>query len=267
MSSSTIAATSAPAPTTGIVLRDANGNIKLFETEAQLFDFTPTSFSDGIYNAVNDYLYDAADGLQSMLLSEKLFDNPEHTKKGMSLLLTKLQQSFDISLDKFEQYLLRNVLVINPSTRLPGDYRAVDPNSRYTAEQEAQVDAEIQELRTKLRAAQHVGQSLKQEAAELASLTQRSELLTTRVEAALQACKKNDVPHLTENAEFVCDTARDMASSMKELANVRSKLGEEENVIQNSVPTTRQLAEEFAHHHQQIKTVPLKELKQLADIL
>jgi kinetochore protein Mis12/MTW1 len=112
-------------------------DLEIFETETEFFGFTPISFVDDVVNAINEYIYAAADSLQNyvenidsgMPLSEihQVSDRNQHVScrilttpsKGVDSILSMFETQVDKNFDKFELYVLRNIFKIPSGTIIP----------------------------------------------------------------------------------------------------------------------------------------------------
>lgn len=148
--------------------------------EESFFGFHPVAFSDEIVQCINDYLWDALEGLEASLMrvthsagkendgSEQVtqgWSNGELLQKGMNQLKCRLQSSADVNLDRLEIYVLRNIL------RIPSGLQGVDDaidgeaateservpimtaeprDTIYTEDDEAAVDDRLAALRNQL---------------------------------------------------------------------------------------------------------------------
>lgn len=138
------------------------------EYETQFFGFTPESFVDGVYNAVNDYVVDCFQELENLFKSEPSLSSAvtEAQLHAESDKMAKnFYQSIDVAFDRFEVYVKNNIFKIPASVLLPED--KVHCNKQFTEEDEKLLDKELEELERKIKAAKYVNSALKQEIKDL----------------------------------------------------------------------------------------------------
>jgi len=139
-----------------------------YEYETQFFGFTPESFVDGVYNAVNDYVVDCFQELENILKSEPLLSSAvteEQLQAESDKMANNFYRSIDVAFDRFEVYVKNNIFKIPANVLLPED--KVHCNHQYTVEDEKQIDKELEELEKKIKAAKYVNSALKQEIKDL----------------------------------------------------------------------------------------------------
>ncbi|CAH3026990.1 unnamed protein product [Porites evermanni] len=139
-----------------------------YEYEIQFFGFTPDSFVNGVYNAVNDYVVDCFQELENLVKSEPSLSgnvNQEQLHEESDKMANNFYKSIDEAFDRFEIYVKKNILKIPPHVLLPED--KVHHDKLYTVEDEKKVDKEIEELERKIKAAKYVNTALKQEVKDL----------------------------------------------------------------------------------------------------
>ncbi|XP_031567833.1 protein MIS12 homolog [Actinia tenebrosa] len=143
---------------------------KNYEYETQFFGFTPKSFVDGVYNAINDYVSDCFKELEKLLSNEPTLTKDctaEQIHQKTDQMLSKFYESMDVSFDRLEIFLMQNIFKIPPNVLLPED--KIHESHNHTKDEEVKMDDEIQELLRKLKAAKYVNKALKQEQKELES--------------------------------------------------------------------------------------------------
>lgn len=181
---------------------EGSGRVSLppMPRETSFFGWHPVVLTQDVVNCVNDYIWDALEGLEASLEREFIVRGAaggedrqlgqgaekeeearqmrlhEALQSGLETLRTRIQYLADVNLDRFEIYVLRNVLRIPKGLRGleqgggggggAADADGVDPDEEYrrseigsvdpaeatyTAEDEDEVDRELAELREELR--------------------------------------------------------------------------------------------------------------------
>lgn len=139
-----------------------------YDYETQFFGFTPESFVDGVYNAVNDYVGDCFQELENLVKSEPSASSDvseEQIHRESEKMIKNFYKSIDAAFDRFEVYVKNNIFKIPANILLPED--KVHHEHQYTAEDKKQIDEELKELERKIKAAKYVNAALKQEVKEL----------------------------------------------------------------------------------------------------
>ncbi|XP_078379450.1 protein MIS12 homolog [Oculina patagonica] len=140
------------------------------EYETQFFGFTPESFVDGVYNAVNDYVVDCFQELENLLKSEE-----------SDKMANNFYRSIDVAFDRFEVYVKNNIFKIPANILLPED--KVHHDHQYTVEDEKEIDKELEELERKIKAAKYVNSALKQEVKDLDNAQEQLDNFEKQIDA------------------------------------------------------------------------------------
>lgn len=147
-----------------------------YPEEARFFGVCPLRFIEDILNAVDDYINDAVDeaekdlaasmpptsaiaasrgGAKKIAAAASAASRSAAVTQCCDALVDLLRRKFDIHLDLFEMYALRNIF------RVPSDLQEgsmddmLAPTTAYTEEDEEQVDLRLEDLRTQIREARH----------------------------------------------------------------------------------------------------------------
>jgi len=174
-----------------IVMDPSSKKTREYEYETQFFGFTPDSFVNGVYNAVNDYVIDCFQELEDLIKSEPSLSGSatqEQLHAGIDKMTKNFYKSIDESFDRFEIYVKKNILTIPPHVLLPED--KVHSDHLYTMEDEKKVDKEIEELERKIKAAKYVNTALKQEIKDLDNAQEQLENFGKQMDAIQDAFKE-----------------------------------------------------------------------------
>lgn len=220
--------------------------VETYVREAQLFGFTPLSVCDSIVNAVNDILYDGVDGVQRALREKGILPatNEEEATRRMNLFLGKLQDAVDDSFDRFELYVLNNVLRVPLNARLPGDTAIAAAPS---ADEDAALCEQVVHARSKLRQMRAFGQALRSEMEAVTAMERLLSIRSAHLDAFAAVCKQHQgttvstaaavalhaqrhrcaltaaglfrhtVYPLSESVAFLCDDARQTIETVAQL--------------------------------------------------
>ncbi|XP_058951376.1 protein MIS12 homolog [Pocillopora verrucosa] len=163
-----------------------------YDYETQFFGFTPESFVDGVYNAVNDYVGDCIQELENVIKSEPSVscDVSEETLHRESEKMIKgFYKSIDAAFDRFEVYVKNNIFKIPANILLPED--KVHHKHQCTVEDEKQIDEELKELERKIKAAKYVNAALRQEVKDLDSAQEQLDNFENHIDAVQKAFEGN----------------------------------------------------------------------------
>jgi len=194
----------------------------LFAREEQFFGFSPSTFLDGVVNCVTDYTADALDAAENRLKEEKTVKNKEaekQTEQSLNKVLEIYKKNIDQNFDKFELYVLNNVLRIPEHVVLPKASRSVPAVP--TSAQESKLDEDIEVLRKKIAAAKYVNNSLRQQnerlAKEVVDLTPHAE----KLRAISQLCAHTkDMPAAMEKIVASAAELAKLLETVKEATEV-----------------------------------------------
>lgn len=196
------------------------------EYEAQFFGFTPEPFVNGVYNAVNDYVADCFQELETQIKSEPSMSSnasQEQLRVESEKMIKNFYRSMDGAFDRFEIYVKKNILKIPPHVLLPED--KVQDGHQYTVEDEKEIEKEIDEIERKIKAARYVNSELKQEREELDFALAQLEGLSKQMDEIQDAFKesggiKKSIISVHEKAEKVHDLiAEGINSGMLQVQN------------------------------------------------
>ncbi|KAJ1729961.1 hypothetical protein LPJ61_003269 [Coemansia biformis] len=116
------------------------------------FGFLPISFIDEIINAANDTIYRATDALCKFVEQEQ--GSGEATSQAINKVETLLEHAVDKNFDKFELYALRNLFNVPRGLEdyIVMPHRSADATGgpAVFAEDEAELDRELEEVRREL---------------------------------------------------------------------------------------------------------------------
>lgn len=175
-----------------------------YEYEIQFFGFTPDSFVNGVYNAVNDYVVDCFQELENLIKSEPSLSsnvNQEQLHAESDKMANNFYRSIDEAFDRFEIYVKKNILKIPPHVLLPED--KVHSDDLHTVEDDKKIDKEIEELERKIKAAKYVNIALKQEIKDLDSAQEQLDNFGKQIDIIQKSCKG-----LKENIAFTHNEAK-----------------------------------------------------------
>jgi hypothetical protein len=116
--------------------------------EERFLGFDPAHFIDDVHNVATDYAADCIDKVEEELLNDPVV-GPMHAEmlsKGVEKAYDMVKQRLDVNFDKFELYCLRNIFSVPENIDLEATMQLAQPpqiKHRYTAQQEADLDAEV----------------------------------------------------------------------------------------------------------------------------
>ncbi|KAK6195748.1 hypothetical protein SNE40_001109 [Patella caerulea] len=136
--------------------------------DTQLLGFTPKSFCNGIYNAMNQYLVDGLEAMKNYLISRHgdVMSNDD-LNDGVLNIQQKVMEEFDTTFDKFEVYAFNNVMNVPSHAVLPEDEIQLKP----VAPENENIELQIKELKESILAIKLANANAQQEL-ELAVTTQ-----------------------------------------------------------------------------------------------
>ncbi|XP_013406508.1 protein MIS12 homolog isoform X2 [Lingula anatina] len=185
------------------------------EYETQFFGFTPKSFTDGVYNAVNEYLTDCLEVVEKYIIQEFSAVIPAETvRECTQQLLPVFVKTFDKAFDKLENYLLCNIFHIPNNVLLPEDK---PQEFQYTELEQEEIDRDLETLRQKIRNAKYVNACLEQELKDIATVQEQYDKMLTLLERLEKTTMSAGVPDLKESLVFTCDKVRALNIRIQEL--------------------------------------------------
>ncbi|KAK9317700.1 Mis12 protein-domain-containing protein [Lipomyces starkeyi] len=128
------------------------------------FEYPPIALLDDIINAVNNILYKCTSAIEAFLQTQPPCANipDEEIEVGTAKLETLLEGAVDRNFDRFELYVLRNVLAV-PDDVADGWMRlSHHRNIDYSVSHE-HLDIRLLNLRKTLQASYHVNERLREE--------------------------------------------------------------------------------------------------------
>lgn len=143
--------------------------------EERFLGFDPAHFIDDVHNVATDYAADCIDKVEEELLNDPVV-GPMHAEmlsKGVEKAYEIVKQRLDVNFDKFELYCLRNIFAVPEHVDLEATMQLAQPpqiRHRYTAQQEADLDAELRDLRQNLCASIVVQERMLKETNQLSAL-------------------------------------------------------------------------------------------------
>lgn len=189
--------------------------VYLEEYETQYFGFTPKSFCDGVYNAVNDYLHDCLNVVESYLHQEfKNIVTDEQVRLATQKLIPMFRKTFDKAFDKLETYLLTNIFHIPNNVLLPEDQCQ---SQRYTEEDELELEKELEDLQQKIVNAKYVNKCLEQELKDIEEIQLKYNKLLEQLQSMENVCEKAGVPNVKEAIVFTSDKVKRLHSVINNL--------------------------------------------------
>ncbi|KAJ2743568.1 hypothetical protein GGI20_003650 [Coemansia sp. BCRC 34301] len=182
------------------------------------FGFLPISFIDEIINAANDTVYRATDALSKFV--EKEQGSSEATSQAVNKAETLLEHAVDKNFDKFELYALRNLFNIPRGLEdyiiMPHRRADVSSGPAVFAEDEADLDKELEAVRRQLVANNLLKTKLQCDIAKVERGTRRLRVLNEQLHISEIAQKI-----LTEPVSVV---AADMRAQVGEITRLVDQL-------------------------------------------
>mmetsp|Transcript_7118 Transcript_7118/g.24744 ORF Transcript_7118/g.24744 Transcript_7118/m.24744 type:complete len:277 (+) Transcript_7118:174-1004(+) len=159
-----------PSAPAGVTVSEAQEELRRSE---KFFAFSPIRFVDDVYNCTSHYLKHGLDQMENVLLEDqetRIYS--DDIKKGVTSLHKKLFRSLDRNIDKFELYIIRNILKIPKHLDLSSDNKEMNWTGESAAaggsvEDEQMLDEELRELRRKIHSAQFVNRAMKGKLSEI----------------------------------------------------------------------------------------------------
>eukprot|EP00033_Pygsuia_biforma_P002444 GCRY01002710.1.p1 GENE.GCRY01002710.1~~GCRY01002710.1.p1 ORF type:complete len:239 (+),score=31.19 GCRY01002710.1:156-872(+) len=190
---------------------------RTFLKETTFFGVTPEHFFNSIINAVNDYLCDSIDALENALL-ENAEENSERIVKGCDELLSQWQASFDRNFDKFEMYILKNILHF-PETA----FIHTCENETHTAHFPT-----INQLAETQRDILRVSRETKAMERQLAILSKMETILTNHCKrlVSLLHSECQDLQHLAKIVDAVSSNLRTLSTLIPSVTSLAKSLKE-----------------------------------------
>lgn len=104
-------------------IQDPNKNLLMMEEySTQYLGFTPKSFCNGIYNAMNEYLSECIKAVMEFMTTEfNDIISTHQVEVGIAKILSYYSDVFDKQFDRFELYLYKNIFNIPSNVLLPED--------------------------------------------------------------------------------------------------------------------------------------------------
>lgn len=171
--------------------------IDVEEYETQFFEFTPQSFSDGIYNCMVSYIFEGFQKLQQDLLDAYPdLVTANQNQKASEIIFPKIMQTLDAVFDKLMVYLSSNIFCIPLHVLLPeDDMQHVSP---MTKENEVALIEEINKLKQEVINTKFHNARLKQELQDLSVVQERWQSFIQTVKQNQQLLQDRGVTSLEE---------------------------------------------------------------------
>ncbi|KAG7169025.1 protein MIS12 homolog [Homarus americanus] len=129
--------------------------------EAQFFEFSPSSFLEGVKGIILDRLCEAVDHLESHLSKVQGEGLPhEEVQQGINLLRQQTDTNFTKTFQKFESHILESIMNVPPHILLPTDMeQATQPSTSEIIK----VNTEIEKLHMELKNEKYLHAKLEEE--------------------------------------------------------------------------------------------------------
>ncbi|XP_014777660.1 protein MIS12 homolog isoform X2 [Octopus bimaculoides] len=175
-------------------------NMKVEEYATQFFGFTPKSFCNGVYNAVNDYIMECMKAVETYL-TEKCSDSlsEDQIETGTDLILHQYMDTFNRTFERFECYVLKNIFSIPSYILLNEDTPQMH---QYTPQEESLLDAEIDDLKMKVWVLKGANAKLRNCLSEMEQSSKDVDLATVRLAALQDLMSKSGVSHPHESLQL-----------------------------------------------------------------
>lgn len=211
------ATTSGSSISDGIQAVDSVMTFNEQEYETQFFGFTPKSFTDGLYNAIFDYMADYMDVMMASVNTECGFNIPDEEIRAILLRIrASISPDINKTFDKFEDYLTMNVFNIPSHVLLPEDI--IHGLKMESKEDIEKMEQEIKELHDQIDAKKYVNECLRKELEEADFVCSNLDFVHKNQETMLNAV--NSVAH-----EKGISSIRDiLRTSAVQLATLESEL-------------------------------------------
>ncbi|XP_032833506.2 protein MIS12 homolog isoform X2 [Petromyzon marinus] len=131
----------------------SDDNLMMYET--QHFGFTPQSCLDGMYNAVQEYIYSMLKAGEDCVLEyvarrASHSSSLEKVRQGTQLLIDHMKSHLDMTFELIELYIAERVFTVPPGVLLPEDRPHAAPLAN-DADEERRLNAKLAELRSRHR--------------------------------------------------------------------------------------------------------------------
>ncbi|CAI9727459.1 protein MIS12 homolog [Octopus vulgaris] len=202
-------------------------NMKMEEYAAQFFGFTPKSFCNGVFNAMNDYIIECMKAVETYL-TEKCSDSlsEDQIETGTNLILHQYMDTFNRTFERFESYVSKNILSIPPYILLNEDTPQMN---QYTQQEESLLDAEIDDLKMKVWALKGANAKLRNCLSEMEQSSKDVDLATARLAALQDLMSKSGVSHPHESLQLTYENIEKgkkliekLVQESEEMANPRT---------------------------------------------
>ncbi|XP_062589955.1 uncharacterized protein LOC134251570 [Saccostrea cucullata] len=192
------------------------------EYECQYLGFTPKSLINGEYNAVITSLKEGLSTMEAFINEEfGSAISPEKTKQALETVQSVLVEKLDKRFDQLESYLLRNVFNIPEDLVLPED--RVQMTHPTSPEEDSQIEADMEQLRTHITAVRYGNESVRQQITEIDNLQKHADSTLLYLQKLESSASDTGVLGIKDSLSFVLDKTKDLMSSVNGLQDQRTK--------------------------------------------
>eukprot|EP01104_Vermistella_antarctica_P004374 TRINITY_DN14830_c0_g1_i1.p1 TRINITY_DN14830_c0_g1~~TRINITY_DN14830_c0_g1_i1.p1 ORF type:complete len:272 (+),score=75.47 TRINITY_DN14830_c0_g1_i1:210-1025(+) len=236
--------------------------------EHELFKFAPVSFVNNVINATNDHLCDGIDALEEALLEQpEAKGREERVTQGVNKVHTALQQKFDRNMDKFELYVLRNILKVPQGMEEP--LAELEVKEKYSEADENQLDSQLADLHNKLLATKYIAYSRQKQLDNALQESTYYEQCALRLAQIMEGPEGNRINQLREIKHLLADATAVHSSIQRTEATLAQREaalsgGAKAMDVSGSGATSSTPASSFAIQHGDLHISSLENLVGLA---
>ncbi|XP_067670576.1 protein MIS12 homolog [Haliotis asinina] len=192
------------------------------EYETQYFGFTPKSFSNGVYNAVNDYMMDGLQAVESYMNTEYGdVISPSQVNEGVQKMQQKMAKQVDKAFDTLEAYLFTNIFCIPENTVLPED--RVKQEKGYTEDDEKQIHKDIEEYTQKILAVKYANTCLQGELDDIDRAQAQMNLMLKQAQDMHQVLRQAGVTDVKDSLVYAANQVLKRVNLLKDIKVVSNK--------------------------------------------
>ncbi|KAJ3034556.1 hypothetical protein HK097_004471, partial [Rhizophlyctis rosea] len=184
--------------------------------------FPPMQYVDDVINAVNDNAYRGIAACEKFVLDVIKLDE-EEAEKGLAATETLFENNIDKQFDRFELYFFQNILKIPENLPLTLPHHETT-DAAVTTEEEAAVDAELTELRQRLRAAKYFQSVVRNQTQELRKQKPSLEKLKFETERLLTIAGDQAGEPLTQTFHQILQTLSETQTLRTQIHGQTSQL-------------------------------------------
>ncbi|XP_046573078.1 protein MIS12 homolog [Haliotis rubra] len=195
---------------------------KQAEYETQYFGFTPKSFSNGVYNAVNDYMMDGLQAVEGYMNTE--YGDviaPSQVNEGVQKMQQKMAKQVDKAFDTLEAYLFTNIFCIPENTVLPED--RVKQDKMYTEDEEKKIHKDIEEYTQKILAVKHANTCLQGELDDIDRAQAQMNLMLKQTQDMQQVLRQAGVTDVKDSLVYGANQVLKRVNLLKDIQVVSNK--------------------------------------------